>query len=571
MNTLRRSIFAAGAGLLWLVPAAYALTVITNETVTTDGQPFHGGDLVHVNGSLVIQGANGSLVGSETQIVLRVGSELAFDDLPDYNSVHYAGVSPEQRWGDSQPIMLRSTEIFVESGNSANSYMKLNHEDVGEVSIAGGCEIDLKGYKSGAAVLLSDGITRIERGCLRVQGLDPTNADKDVRRRVCLDDAHTMGDSEDMLPPWLCAGSYEVLGLEGYFLRYDSTTNDIGSGPIGPFPGQPQTAVGLRSVAWDRTSLAPVVGTVTTDIVDSTADATVNADTTVHALRIRNNGKVTINSGKTLTISSGGLILLAKNQHVYGSGKVGFGSVEGVVFFVEKTGGGMSNGVRFEPGLSGTGGVTLWNICDNPHEGLQLRGNSSSLSGPITVHGKNSRIRAQHASAFPNGQDLRVTSGGRLDLETMTSLAVQDLAGGGNISDSVGTNELSVSGEITPGDLGTGTLTLQNVNLNLQPGCSMTVEIVATNDIPGVTFDRINVSGSVTGLDNCTITVVPAEDLEPIDFFRKEYRIISCSNDLTGQKTPKVNRPPGWVARCIGVDGGALLQFHPGGTVLTIL
>ena len=561
-----------GMAVLWVVPDARALTIVTNETVTTDGQPFHGGDLVYVGGSLVLEGAEGSLVGSETQIVLRVGSRLVFDDLQGgYHTTHYSGVSSDQRWGDGQPITLRSGEIFVQSGNSANSYMKLNHEDVGEVSIAGGCEINLNGYKSGAAVLLSEGITRIERGCMRVQALDPTNADKDLRRRVCLDSGGTLGDSKGMLPPWLCAGSYEVLGLEGYFLSYDSTTNDIGSGPIGPFPGQPQTAVGLRSVAWDRTSLAPVIGSVTTDIVDSTVDATVNADTTVHALRIRNNGKITVSSDKTLTISSGGLILLGKNQHVYGSGTIGFGGAEGIVFFVERTSGGMSNGSRFEPGLSGTGGATFWYVCDNPHEGLQLRGDSGGLSGPITVHCENGRVRAQHANALPNGQDLRVTGGGLLDLEDMSSLAVQDLAGGGRISDSDGTNELSVSGDIAPGDQGTGTLTLQNVNLNLQPGCSLTVELMATNDLPGITFDSVNVTGNVAGLSNCRVIVSPPDGLDPIDFFQKEYKIISCSNDLSGQKALRVERPPGWVARCIGVDGGALLQFHPGGTVLTIL
>ena len=58
--------------------SAPALTVITNETVTTDGQPFHGGDTVYVRGELKIQGAAGSLVGSGSQVVLRTGSTLYF-------------------------------------------------------------------------------------------------------------------------------------------------------------------------------------------------------------------------------------------------------------------------------------------------------------------------------------------------------------------------------------------------------------------------------------------------------------------------------------------------------------
>ena len=546
--------------------------IVKSGTISTrvDGARPLGEGKILLKGTLHAYGSTGSLVGSEDQILVLPGGSLVFDDNQgwDTGSTHYDGIHADGRWGDNALIRLRSGAVSILCGNVERGSTTLAHENVGTIEFNGGSRTICGGYRPGATAIVADNLVRLKRGHLILSGIDPSNADWEVRKRVCVDNGATLLDSESMAPPWI--------GLNwGGFVTYDSTVNDIGrSGAFG-FPGQPQTEVGFTGINYDGTDVTGYAGQVTSNIINQSVSATLNSDTTIHALH--DAAGLAIADGKTLTITSGGLIISGKN-HALGNagGIVDFGTAEGVIWAVNP-GGGFWNSSSFAiyPNLTGANGLTLYHDgYPTTYPSAKLWGNNSGLSGPIIING--GLVDIYNENGLPSGQDLHVAGRAILDLNDLkTPFTVADLSGGGTILDNVGTTDITATGTVRPGDDCPGKLTLQNVNLTFGPGSDIEITVFGPDGEAGIDFAQVDASGTVSNINSATVTLTAPDWVDPKPFVRQELLILKCSNNLSGDRCKRVYIPAKWkkvtTARTIGVDGGVKLIFGVSGTVLTVL
>ena len=528
------------------------------------GSPF-GTGTVSVAGTLRIHGTKGSLVGSGSLVILKNGT-LDFSDN-DYGSgypIYYTGTSGEGRRGDSEPIYLDSGTIQLTGANSGRGSTTFTYEDVGAVIACGGSKTYMPyatyTYRAGDA-LVADTITRTNRGCIITDNLSPLDASVANRRRVCLDNGASMVVT-NMLPTWLCRS-----GLSSWisFATYDTTLSPIGNGTPST------TEVGIVSASYTGgNNLDTHDGDNTDHILLHNAGGTVtlNNDTQVRALRT-DSGNIDIASGKTLTVTSGGIIINGRN-HSLGSagGNIGFGISEGMIWSVGGSGFINSDAYNIKANLAGADGLTL---CDLTLNGdIRLSGNNSSVSGPVTVN--YGGVKLQNANGLPNNQDLRVAGGATLDLYSQNTLTVSNLTGRGAITDTSPTASLTVKAAANPGDDGCGVLTLSGVDLHFDTGSSMIVDAHGKMGYAGVDFDKILSSGQVTGIANAELIVNPPENITPRAMKDTQYLVIQCTNDLTDVEFKRITYPSPWKVYCDGTTNGMLVTFSTiQGSVITIL
>ncbi len=171
------------------------------------------------------------------------------------------------------------------------------------------------------------------------------------------------------------------------------------------------------------------------------------------------------------------------------------------------------------------------------------------------------QLQRRHDSTdgLSHGHQRRRLSTGPLTLynpDSMTNLCLDKptdanwtiantLYGAGTIQVEGGTGyALTTSGSISPG-VGAGnvgTLTIQG-NLGLAAGATLAVDLNAV-DIQNPAADLLAVTGSVSNLSNATLNMSVTGDANTIS--GRQFTILTCANDLTGQTFGSVTVPTGW-------------------------
>ena len=526
------------------------------------GNPF-GTGTVSAAGTLRIHGTKGSLVGSGSLVLLKDGTLELFNSDTDGWGIpaYYSGSSAEGRWGDSEPIRLNSGTIQITYGNNGKG-ATLSSEDVGPIVADGGSRTHAtpQGANGGASVLTADTIARTNRGCLATDNLSPADADVTIRRRVCIDDGASMVVS-NMLPTWLCT-SLRPWWIS--FATYDATLSPIGNGTPST------TQVGIVTAPYSGGSNLDTHDGASTDHIllhDAGGTITIDNNTRIRALRT-DAGNIDIASGKTLTISSGGIIINGRNHSLGSAGSnISFENSEGIIWTMGVSGFVNLDAYNVKANLVGTDGLTLCDLALNGD--IRLSGNNSSVSGPITVD--YGGVKLQNANGLPNDQDLRVAGGATLDLDSQNTLTVSNLTGRGTVTDSTPTASLTVKGAVNPGDNGCGVLPLSGVNLHFDSGSSMIVDAHGKMGYAGVDFDKIVSSGQVTGIANAELIVNPPETITPRAMKDTKYLVIQCTNDLTGVEFKRITYPSPWKVYCEGTTNGMLVTFSTiQGSVITV-
>lgn len=145
---------------------------------------------------------------------------------------------------------------------------------------------------------------------------------------------------------------------------------------------------------------------------------TLAADETVHALRL--GGNLAVNSGVTLNIDSGGLIM--GSYTISGAGTVDFGN--SAAFLGAYNAASQGN---ISAKLSGTGGLTIMGTT----QALNLSSTANDFTGGIFINGGN----VSFATTSANGNDVTVNAYGRLMTPASTTASViGGLSGTGRVA-----------------------------------------------------------------------------------------------------------------------------------------
>ncbi len=131
-----------------------------------------------------------------------------------------------------------------------------------------------------------------------------------------------------------------------------------------------------------------------------------------------------------------------------------------------------------------------------------------------------------------------------------------DLAGTGPIQVEGGSGHaLTLAGAISPGAAAgeAGTITVKG-DLAFAAGASLTVDLSGADPL-NPAADQIAVTGSVGGLSELAVTILPAGDVSAIA--GRLFTIVSCANDLTGQTFGSITVPTGW-QKVISYEQGAV-------------
>lgn len=205
---------------------------------------------------------------------------------------------------------------------------------------------------------------------------------------------------------------------------------------------------GLRQLA-----AAEYATTLTTGANDtqnySIGNTTISSDTTINAFKLVNtNNKITINSGKTLTVTSGAAVFAGTTSGTSGTGTLNFGGNEGVLWATA------TNTVTLTTSIAGSGGITK---AGTGAIVLSAAAGGSNYTGTTTISGGILRVGA--TDTLPTGTAVvlanttvnslatpfpSVTTA--LDLNGF-SQTIGSLSGGGTF----GGNVLLGSGNLTTG------------------------------------------------------------------------------------------------------------------------
>ena len=135
------------------------------------------------------------------------------------------------------------------------------------------------------------------------------------------------------------------------------------------------------------------------------------------------------------------------------------------------------------------------------------------------------------------------------------------LLGFGTIQVEGGTGfALNTSGSVSPG-LGAGnagTLTVQG-NLGFAAGASLAVDLNAV-DTQNPVADLVAVSGSISNLSNATLNISVTGDANTIS--GRQFTILTCTNDLTGQAFGSVTAPTGWNKTMVYGNGSVKVTLN---------
>jgi len=437
----------------------------------TGGTPF-GSGLVEVwpGGLLGAAGTNGTFWNGTAQFtnyILYAGASLVLDENYGGGAQNYNGSNGGQgRWGDEAPIALDAGTLSLVAGKN-NTWT----ERVGVVSFGGGgCVLSFTtGGGTSRYFLDASNMVREGRATLRVTA--SLGSAFRVRYRV----SPQLGVN-GLLSPFIADGSGKN------FLTYTNAGDSLG-------------ATGVMAVVYTRTGATALNDPpLPTDIVNQTADLTLNNSPTVYALKTSALG----GSAYTVTITSGALILIGNNKTH--SANFNFGSAEAVVWLLD--GYHTLNGT-----LTGESGLTKAGLAS-----LYLAGNSATtLRGPITVN--EGLLQLNHTTTLGQTNDVYVAYGATLNLNAQTTLSVGNLGGHGAIS--VGNRTLKVCGVLNPGsDRSPGSLLITGSGggtLEFQSGASMRFGLAGLSRIS----DQVVVSNATVNLNGVAVTVDNIGGLEP--------------------------------------------------------
>lgn len=315
---------------------------------------------------------------------------------------------------------------------------------------------------------------------------------------------------------------------------------------LGVRNGTTPSAVELAggAVRWAGTSSTSTAVTFTNPIV-VTDSSTITLDKLFHATF----GNTVVNSSGQIARVLGPLSIGAETLTVNVSDvvtgpttagspvRIGGGSSHNHV--VTLTGNATFNVVK-PAGYDLTYSVTSINDGGNGHgytksgSGWMSVAGASTYSGPTSVLG--GTLFLNNTGALGQTSLLHVASGATANLTSGAWTTKADLSGGGTIS--VGGAGITAQGSaVSPGD-SAGILTVTgNLALALDGAAQsqLAIEIVGGGAVAGTDYDRLAVSGTLTGLSN-TLLVVDLSDLAPgANLTGDVFTIVTSSSNFTGQ------------------------------------
>lgn len=317
--------------------------------------------------------SQGTLLNTKSITVAAAGT-LAID-----NSSSSTG-NLANRVNDSASVRLDGGVISFRSAAGGST------ETLGATTAAGYSIIEARPGASGAGVLTLASLDRADRGVLLVRGQNLGNTAVANHGKILVAGAApamvggggVAGSTTQSIVPWV-VGNYSTsssTGAVNSFVTYSAAT-------------------GFRPLN-TATEYAFALGGNATDNVMLTAATNNDANVTVNALALQTNS---VTGSGTVNVTSGAVLYSGVvSSHV--SNHLNFGSAEGV-FTTNST-------ITVAGNMTGSGGFTKAGQYL-----LQLSGDNSGLTGPLTIAGYNgsgSRIDVNSARALPGTGAITVYS-----------------------------------------------------------------------------------------------------------------------------------------------------------------
>lgn len=507
-------------------------------------------DLTNVSfvngGGLGVNGASGSFTSLSNPLsYVSKGGTLILDNLDAINA---------DRWTDSAAVALDDQRFFMRSRNANTSAVT---ETIGALSFSRGARLTMASPNS------NNSGADITAASLTVSGnagdtltLDTASSTSNFGTTASTSALIVTG-SKPTVTNGMISPSVQMYGgvnAAGDFATFSG--NDL-------ITATANYAAGFNSGS-------------STEIANVTATTTLSANETVHAVRL--GAALTINSGVTLNVSSGGLIV--NGTSINGTGTVNFGSVPAFLGSYNAAGQSVINAK-----ISGSGGLTILGASQS----VDLANAGNDFTGGLFINGGNVALNVASAA---NGNNVTVNGFGRL----MASLNggtvnIGGLSGAGKVAaDFQGTgstNTLNISptsgsftfdGAFSNGDggrvlaitkSGAGTQVLTN-NGSTHTGLTTVAEgilEVKANNALGSTAAGTTVSGGgALRLNNVAYTAAEALTLNGTGVSGGGALVNSGTSSYAGQITAATNATISTGSGTLTVTGGLVKN----GTTLTV-
>ena len=390
------------------------------------GETPLGTGAIEVYGELRIRGAQGSLwnasTSSQTNVVnLRPGGVVRLHEADGAVAIKFIGAGDQGRWGDSVGIDLNGGEFRYDGGANLQT-----SETIGNViARKRGILTSARNTGASSAQLTVGDISRAERGVLTlnynsgflgIPATTPLSYERivatsiagaaPVRSGVTLNGAGVINGG--MLAPWI------IDRVTNTFVGYDPTAvSGTGFQPL-----ISTASPGAGQISYNQIITGATFGTGLggNDIVDFTsANKTLDANPTIHALRMGAFNLSPTASFNTVTLNSGGLIMTGGTINPTGAITAGVVSPMTLNFGA----GGAGEAFIYNSGtaiiqaqINATQGLTKSGAGQ-----LQIHSINPGIGGPVTLHEGTTYIRVPYSmSGSPvgqvlNGQDITVNSG----------------------------------------------------------------------------------------------------------------------------------------------------------------
>lgn len=295
------------------------------------GETPMGSGAVEVYGELRVRGAQGSLWNANTALAtntinLRPGGVVRLHDAEGTNGLVFLGAGDQGRWGDAVPLDLNGG-IFIYNG-AANLQ---SSETIGNITARKGGQLQVFRNSTASSAQLNVGdISRAERGVLTLAynsgflgnnittplSFERITASTIAGAAIAGGGTTSNGSgvtNTGIVAPWI------IDRTTASFVGYDPTGSGSGFQPLISSTTPGAGLLGYNKVVSGALSAG---GLVAGDIADlTTAAKTLADDPTVYALRSNQNISPS-GANDTLTMTSGGLILLGGTINPLVSGSV---------------------------------------------------------------------------------------------------------------------------------------------------------------------------------------------------------------------------------------------------------